>query len=461
MNMSEFPESFPHSEKPIDDSEQVTHDWTVEALIVAVNDDSEVRYVITRVLEGHDKVYDTFYKHVKSAQSGFLLAPEDHIADYSYRQLQEYEYYYRYVEDEHPYSDYFDILFSDTPVEIGDRVNIVRWTRTEPSADNVWGGSSNMSWTLHHSDVVTILESGMNIREEEDRNLERRTYLRKNLAAILHRLEQLQLKQRQRIQPNEDASIGWIHNEQRDAFRAEFVYGNEPIKDHFVTVRAEHAPTEDVPLGGDMRLTTTGRAFLGREITAGQPSKELVITDEPLFELSADIKTETEFNPEVNDARVDFIVDGIRYTGILDIEQSTRSFRNPGHHLHFETFAVVGEAFDGIEIPETERDAIFRFRDELSKLRMRAMRIGIDGMTVFKEIGGSITSKNITPAHGELYELKLAAEAASKNIKPVIDQIKATPSNLKLGLGGKLLVPQSKLASVRVIMGQKGDGFED
>jgi hypothetical protein len=453
--MTHTPESLPPDETLVDTSEFFTKDWTVEALIVAQND-GETRYVITKVLDGGDGVYDTFHKRVLSAQSGFILAPEANLADYSYRDLIG-ESYYQYAEDEDAYP-YLDILLSDTPVTIGDRVNIVRRTRKEPSKVNVWGGPG-MSWTLHYSDTVTILESGVNIRAKEDEILERRTYVRENFAAILRRLERLQLNQRPRLQPNMDSLITWVHNEQRGTFRGEFVYGNEPIKDHFVTVRAEYAPVQEVPLGGDMRFTYSGRAFLSREINAGQPSKELVITDEPLFELRADIDTETEFNPEVNDARVDFIVDGVRYAGVLDIELSTRSFRHPGHHLHFDAFTTVGEEFDGIEIPEDQRDAIVNFQHKISHLQMQALRLGIDEPTVFKEVGGSITSKEITPAHGELYKFKLEAEAAFKDIKPVIDQIKTKPSDLKLGLGGKLLVPKSKLASVRVIMGHKGDGM--
>ncbi|HBO64994.1 TPA: hypothetical protein DD425_03475 [Candidatus Saccharibacteria bacterium] len=453
MNMPEFPESSSQSEKFTDNGEQITHDWTVEALIVAINRDSEARYVITKVLEGHDNVYDSFYKHVTSAQSDFLLAPEDNIANYSYRALQDSEGYYRRVEDEHEYSPYLDVLLSDTPVAIGDRVNIARWTRKVPQ------DSRRTSWKLQYSDVVTALESGVNIREEEDRNLERRTYLRHNFAAILHRLEQLQLAQRERLQPNSDTAINWVHNKERDTFRAEFVYGNEPIKDHFVTVRAEPAAVQKIPLGGEMRFTYSGRAFLAREIYAGQMSKELVIRDEPLLELSAIIHTETEFNPEVNDVRVDFIIDNIRYTGVLDIDLSTRSFRHPGHHLHFESFAVAGEEFDGIEISEADRDTIHELEGELRRLRMRAESISTDEVAAFKGIAGNTASESVALADRELHEIKLAAESLSARMKPVIGRIKAAPSDVKLGVGGKLLVPQSKLGDVRVIIGQKGDGL--
>ena len=90
---------------------------------------------------------------------------------------------------------------------------------------------------------------------------------------------------------------------------------------------------------------------------------------------------------------------------------------------------------------------------------MRAESISTDEVAAFKGIAGNTASESVALADRELHEIKLAAESLSARMKPVIGRIKAAPSDVKLGVGGKLLVPQSKLGDVRVIIGQKGDGL--
>jgi hypothetical protein len=451
---NEIEPTFPNGEQGADDSEMLKQEWIVEGLVVAT-DKTRPQYIVTKVLAGHETVYpgDYRYHELTSPNANFALSPED-FAEYSYRGLVSKNYYRSYTQDK----DNLDsLLATDVEVQVGDRVKIVRWSQEVAYEYDRYGGGKGASSRTEYIESATVLESGIDIDEEESRVLKQKSYIQKNFAGILRRLEQLQLQQRERLQTNVDTPIAWDHEGQKDGAIARYVYGEGLIEDHFVTLSAKpHTPDIENPLPGDMRFTQSGRAFLQRDITVGEQSKELALINEPLLELSASVWTNTAFNPEVDNVRVDFIVDAVHYAGSIDIELSTRSFRNPGHHLEFTTFSNIDVEYDGVEIKTDESDAILKYKDTIRKLHFRASQLGIEAKTVQKELGEEISSTDMVSAQSLLEELRIASLEAFRDIQPVLEQINARSSDTKFG-GVRLLVPQSKLESVRVLISQTSE----
>lgn len=442
----------PNGEQHIDDSDVVTQEWVVEGLVVAVEKGTP-KYVVTEVLSGGEKILDTYHPPLRSATSSLILSPED-LTRYPYRGLVE-DYYRRAKDDDYD----LDRLLTppiDIDIDVGDRLRIVRWSQREPYKGDAWVGLSG-AWSINSFETITVLEKGINVQDEESHVLQRKQYIRENLAGIIRRLERLELDQCERLENDREVLITWEYKENRDYHRAQFTYGDGPIKDHFVTVKAKPYTSQDeVPLGGDIRFTQNGQSFLARHISAGETSKELALIDEPLVEVTATVWTETAFNPEVDNVCVGFVIDGVRYNGLVDVEISTRSFRNPGHHIEFSSFVKAGEEYDGIEILPDESDAIIEYKRIIHKLSIRAINIGLNAKMTQNELGNSATS-GVLEVQSLRRELEVAGENALRDVQPVISQVTSRPSDIKLGLGGKLLVPRSKLDSIRIVMGSESN----
>jgi hypothetical protein len=208
-----------------------------------------------------------------------------------------------------------------------------------------------------------------------------------------------------------------------------------------------------------MRYTQNGKAFLQRDITAGAISQELAVVDEPLVELSAKVWTETAFNPEVENVVVSFVVDGVRYVGTVDVEQSTRSFRNPGHHIEFTEFASTANEYNTVALTDEERDQILTYKSTLDDLLITAMHAGVSARVAKKAIGDA-SSTDLEYIRPLLHELDLMRQKALQAVQPTIDSIKAKPSDIKFN-GVRLLVPLSILDSVRVLVTTRPAGHTD
>gem|GEM_PF-6413873 len=444
----------PSEERDNDSSELLSQEWIVEGLVVTT-DKHQPQYIVTKVLDGHKKVYPGEYRHhqLRSPNAHFVLSPKD-FTKYSYRGLINDEDYYLYAKDDRD----LDYLFaSDAEVQVGDRIRVVRWSRQKPVEYDVLGGGKSTAWTTEYIENVSVLESDIDIEAEEDRELHRLRYIRENFAGILRRLERLQLEKQERLVGGVASSIKWqSSNEKPGTLFATYVYGEGVVEDHFMRLNAKpYAAEPEMPLDGDMRFTQNGKTFLARDVIGGSPSKELVLASEPQFELVAEVSTETAFNPEVKDLRVDFMIDDVRYTGIVDVEMSTRSFINPGHHLLFRSFSVAGQEYDGIEIPVDDADAILSYQSTMYDLRTRVSRAGIAARRMQQIDYPYPPSSELAPIDTRALakEIDLISKKAHEDIAPILERVKAMPSDVKLGLGGRLLVPQSKLSSVRVIVG--------
>ncbi len=434
-------------------------EWTVEGLIVGKTEEGP-QYVVTDVISGGETVYDGFYPPLRSPNAQFILSSQD-FSKASYRALV-IEQDYKKVRDD-PYN--LDALLrGDSDIAVGDRVRIQRWSHQEPQYDEADVGAPRW-WVVHQYDATTTIERGIDIDEEEEKVLRRKQYIRENFAAIIRRLEQLQLEQQPRLQNEVATPIAWRHDEATDIFRARYTYGEGAVKDHFVDVVATpYIETDSVPLGGDMRFTRSGRTLLARDVVvAGSVSKEVAIIDEPPVALSAYVRTETAMNPEVAAVHVDFIIDGVRYKGLQDPELSSRSFENPGHHLHFDSFAVDGE-YDGIEISDEELKEIDKYNSIRGDLALGMVYAELSAKIARNQLEGagsapvSASISNMLASRQQLQELELARAEAYEALRPTIHQIKARPSDLYLGIGGRLLVPRSKLGAVQVVVCRRGEG---
>lgn len=428
------------NERSIGESETLSQQWVVEALITDTSHDRQ-QYIVTNVISGFSRLYGRDYPPLHSTAANFALSPEQ-LMDSPYRSLVSDPHYNRIADASH--YDLDELLQNNEALQVGDRITIERWLHKVPTGHNAWSGNS--------IENVTVIERSVDITAEEDKALERKQYIRENLAAILRRLEYMQLERNDRLQTGVETTIAWSHDERSDISRAEFVYGENSIEDHFVNLVARpYSPIEEVPLGGDTRYTYSGNAFVARDVIAGVPSKELVKLREPVVELSAHVWTKTALNPEVDTVVVGFIVDGIHYIGVKDDELSSHYFEAPGHDLVFNAFTIKGEVFDGVALTTQELDALAGYGSVVHELTMRAVYYGLDARIIRGEIeqGASV---DLVPVHENLQKLELVKADAFKDLLPVIDGIKARPSDTKMGIGGRLLVPVSKLGDVKVIV---------
>lgn len=433
--------------------EVFTFEWSVEGIVISTVG-SRPQYIVTKVLDGHETVYPGEYRYqqLSSPNRHLALSPED-VTEYSYRGLIAEEYYRPHT-NLYP-GDADNLEAPNGEASVGDRIKVVRWSREVPYEYETRTGTTGTSTRTEYTENVTILETGIDIPAEENRIVTHKEYVRKNFAGIIRRLEKLQLSQGNRLRTDIQASIEWKRRSTangEDFYRGEFVYGEGSIEDHFVRVRAvPYVPTIDMPVNGDIRFTQAGAAFLQRDITAGEPSKELALINEPMIELTARLWTETVTNPAVDAAHIDFIINGIRYTGLKDVETSSHYFKEPGHHHEFNNFSTPGDGFDGLKIKPEEMDALYKYKSIIRSLKSRAAQIGAEARVAQGELGEKPSSE-ISSSPAQIRELEMASKKALLDIQPVIDEIEARPSDPKMG-GSRLLVPKSKLNSVRVIIG--------
>lgn len=444
------------------DGEIMTPRWLVEALIVRVDDEGQ-HYAVTRVLEGSKEVYDSFSTPLHSPVSGLALGP-DKAAYRPYRVLLE-DPEYESVFDEYTRLD--TLLTERRDVQVGDRVRIQRWNY--PISNE-----TPNSWTIHRIDSVTVLESGIDVAAEEERVRAQKEYVRKNFAGIFRRLEQIQLQTREQLSTETETPVRW--RGARDGVHvAHYTYGDGPILDHFVDIKAApYSPHGSVPLGGDNRFTQSGAMYVARDITAGLPSNELVKASEPMVELSAHAWTETAHNPAVNALRIDFVVDGVRYYSRKEPELSSHYFKEPGHDMHFEGYHPEGQEYDGVEVVQEELESINRFSAIDHDLAIQAIHLSYDveyaqAILASAESPQELTDGRVPPTESAVVKAtqrladikemlvefdRLRANELEK-LQPVIDGIMARPSDTKMMTGGRLLVPVSKLGEVRVVVAQR------
>ncbi len=440
----EIEPKLPQNDHENSSGELVSQEWAIEAFITEVTDKKQ-RYIVTKVLSGKETLYDRSYQPLRSPTAGFILSP-DNLIDSPYRALIG-DHEHRSIQEDNGYND--DVLLANhTTLQVGDKVNITRWGYKQPS-------NHPNSWTTSYFENVTVLETGVDILEEETRTLERKQFIRKNLAAIIRRLEQLELNHHDRLVTDAGAVISWNHDDQTGISRAEYTYGESPVEDHFVNVMARpYSSNDDADLGGDTRYTHSGKAFVARNITPASPSSELALLNEPMVELSAHVWTETALNPEVDSITVGFIIDGVHYSGVKDVELSSHYFEEPGHDLNFNSFLVPNEEYDGVAVLPEELDALGKYHSIKHEVTMQRVYSDLDERIAHKAIRGT-ASTDIETIRSRAQALEIIRQDALQELQPVINGIKTRPSDTKLGLGGRLLVPASKLVSIEVIVSRK------
>lgn len=424
--------------------EILENEWHVEGLVVHTTDDT-VKYVVTRVVSGADAIYKEFGRSLKSPQSHYVFSPEN-FSKASYRHLVD-ESDYRSI-DANDYT--LDKLIKfDPSLQVGDRLSISRWVHWKPHKR--WNSMTGKAF-----EKVEVLESGIDIEEEENRLFAEKDYIKKNFAGIIRRLEQLQMDAYERISSDVPTLVRWNKTNKAEVFGRRFVFGEATIEDHFVDIfAAPYVSHREDYLGGDQRFTHSGRSFVARDIAvSGSTPTELV--DERgsvLYEISVKVHSETKLNPEVDGLKVGLEIDGNTYEGVKDIEESSHYFDRPGHRLHFNAFQIPDEPFDGIAIAAEDQDALNKYSSIVHDLTIRALYANIDSTIARNSLSRGATQdiQSLQSDQVELLkDLNQRKQQAFEQVKPVIERIRAEALDTKLGTGGRLLIPKDKLDKVHI-----------
>lgn len=452
-----------NGEIPVTD--KLRHEWTVEGLVVHVSD-TQTKYVVTKILEGYEKLLESWYRPLHSPLSSLVFSHEN-IVQSSYRSLVQPSRYTSATDPDHYELD--ALMEHDARRKVGDRIKIARWSHIVPLKNHKDG------WKYIPIEQIEVLETGINIVEEETAVRTKKERIRRGFAGIIRRIEELDMQRYARLMVDQPTTVQWRPSEKQHAFSAEYVFGHGDIEDHYVTIEAtpyRHIGEAETNLAGETRYTQSGRMIVQRDIRAGTSEAGALERYEDMMTVSVTMSSETKLNTAVSSAQVTIFFDDKQYQGVLDVEQSTHYFDRPGHHIHFNDFLTPGDDPDALEVSEEDRDALNRYSGVIHDISMHMVHAKLN-LDIRRKIDNQLPAPRsrdemVRQAHNTEQLIELSPELialrealtevrldAYEAVRPIVQRLRAAPNNLRIGFGGKLLVPKSQLHLVRVQLSQR------
>lgn len=439
-------------------TDKLRHEWTVEGLVVLVTD-TQTKYAVTKVLEGHEKIFDPHHQPLNSPLSDLVFSAED-FSKAAFRYLVQQPYYVSALETD----DYrLDILAQHDPRrQVGERIKITRWSHI------VHYKNQRDTWQYLPIEHIQVLESGIDISAEESRIKAEKERIRHGFAGIIRRIEELDMQRYPRLVANEPTVVQWQAGNKDNSFSADYVFGDGDIEDHYVSIEAlpyRHVGEPETNLVGETRYTQSGRMIVQREIRADITEERALERYDDMMTIAITISSETKLNPAVGNVKTSLFIGDQIYHGVQDTEESSHYFENPGHHIYFNDYITPGDDPDTLEVSEEDRDALSRYSGVIHDISLRmihaklSIRSQLERHLPQAETRDALVRQDrdndkrieLSP---ELLALKEAlAEVrmdAYQEVRPIVERLRAAPNNLRVGFGGKLLVPKSQLHLVRV-----------
>lgn len=421
---------------PVDEFSIDTHiaaglDVWQESLVQAfvVNRErTEARIVVTRVLEGRERVMRNW-----TGYSGYATA-DPRVLTFSempndYRSLV-WTAGVNVGELGSPQTDRV-YAHEGATFEPGDTVHIHDMWYQNPDNDKQYFGKKEFC-------VLPVPNTGV----EEAVNAMR--YRNSRLAGIMARTiehrEQLALQGLPRIFPDEPYRPfqDFPDTEGAKTVNSRAAYGAGQVKDHFVDVTAHRPHEMDMEHGGVMRFGRDGSRYVTKNILPFGPGSD----DDPLMQLEVHVHTTTVHNPAVAEQQMQLLIDGKPYIARVDVERSSHYFENPGHDVYFGGFTVEGVQ-DTAKLTEDQIAALNRKfdleHDAIMRKVYEALNEGRDFVNQPREL------------NTEVMEEVARCMALLEDDKARIDSINDNEPESTIGAGALILVPRSMLDSVQIV----------
>lgn len=418
-----------------DNFAEVTQRCLVQGLVVEVSN-KQAHYVITHVLDGRDEILDDdFYPEYRSAT---IYGPWFSEVPGSYRALWE-EARERYQCDVQNYTDEVE-LPDDLAVVPGDTIHVHETLFWEP---NERGGKTGYS----RYDVCKLPLPNIGVQESLKVLAHKRSQQIQDGLIEAKKTEDEEMAALERItsgQPVRPFNNPSVHNPNAKYYQsvdARFVYGENAVQDHFVEVRARTAYEGDVEMGGARRFGVDGSQYVVPSIMPfgkGSP-------DDPLYELRIHFLSETKLNPAVGEVRPVVLIDGVKYEALVDVEESSSSFKRPGHDVVFTGFRMEGKRFDMAKLTREQIDALDARSKRQRDISMRKLYAGVSRG---EDFAASLDVVDEEAQQEINSQIKMRTEEQT-----IIDSIVENPCDHTISTGAAILVPRSMLDAIEIDVG--------
>ncbi len=434
-------------ERPFIWDGKIHQDAMIEAFVVEVSN-SRVHFVITHYDPAHDFDFSESggyssdrYQTVGRHQAWSSQFPKD------YRELLcTADAAYKTGVPETSLTDSVP-LSSDTPELVaGDFIHIHQSLLWEEPSEN--GSKSGLTVF----DICKLPKPNELPEAFFERAARLRPRIAKQLVRTMAKKEALRMNQQNRITPNEPLQpfkdpdstltpIEW-NGIKSHIYRSRNVFGNGPVKDHFVDITATPAGDYYTELGGTENFTSTGRhLFTPNVMPFGEGSE-----DDPLHVVRVAVYSTTVFNPAVGEQRAYITIDGIKYELLKNAGESSYYFERPGHDVIYEGVREEGVEYDTYQITSEQSEAL-RQRHIIEK-----NIVGAVVNQAFADFEADGVRPDLATLERQAEEKVTALRAESSKVNKAIAGILGTEPDVKLSSGAHLLVPKSMLDSIEITL---------
>jgi hypothetical protein len=275
------------------------------------------------------------------------------------------------------------------------------------------------------------------------RSEERKIRLAKQLMRTIAKREQMDMSAQSRIVPNRAVRPF----EDTGSRQVRYVFGDGPVKDHYVDISARSLRSGNTGLRGDKCFTNnreTGESFAyfvpyHAPLGFGEP-------DEELYEIDISISSQTAHSPAVGEQTVVISADGEQYDMYNDPYETSQIFENPGHHIVSGGFMRSDGAPNASVITPEQLQASNQLSELEHSIVMKALYTALgQGIDFIKD------PHLVEDIEQSLRQNPDVAEEI-KHLEAIVQSIHNNPLTEYLHYGSTLVLPESLLDAIELVM---------